>query len=83
MALEVDEMRCLRPDDTHEFVVARETGRDRRAARRSLYAGNCISFQVVEGGGASDDAPARREPWSRAWIASTTDDEHLAERPAR
>jgi hypothetical protein len=38
------------------------------------------AFAVVEGGGASNDAPARCQPWPPAWIDATTNDEHLFER---
>lgn len=68
-------------DDAYEFVVAPELAAVAERLGVPLHAGDRVRFEVIDGGDAGDDGPARREPWPPAWVGSiTTDDEHLAER---
>jgi hypothetical protein len=75
-------------DECARGPTTRTSSSSRRSWPRSpsgsaypLHADDRVRFAIVEGHGATDDAPARREPSPPAWIDTiTTNDEHLAER---
>ena len=56
--MKVDGMRVPAADDTDEFVVAPELAEVAEQLGAPLRTGDRIRCEVIEGGGASDDAPA-------------------------